>query len=66
MKILIKSAIIIDSQSKYHLKKMDILIENGNHSKILKNQSKLITKNNSIKIYKLKTFMFLQVGSTFM
>ena len=56
MKILIKSAIIIDSQSKYHLKKMDILIENG----IIKKIKKSIEidpnnkKNNDIIIYKAK------------
>lgn len=36
MKILIKSVLIIDSQSKYHQKKMDILIENGIIQKIKK------------------------------
>ena len=34
MKVLIKSAIIVDPNSKYHLKKRDILIENGVISKI--------------------------------
>ena len=34
MKILIKSAKIISSESKFHLKKVDILVENGKISKI--------------------------------
>lgn len=34
MKILIKSAKIISSESKFHLKKLDILVENGKISKI--------------------------------
>lgn len=34
MSILLKSAIIVDSESKYHLKKCDILIEKGIISKI--------------------------------
>ncbi len=34
MNILIKSAIIVDPSSKYHLKKRDILIEKGIISKI--------------------------------
>lgn len=34
MNILIKNATIVDSGSKYHLKKRDVLIENGSISKI--------------------------------
>lgn len=34
MKILLKSATIIDAQSKHHLKKRDVLIENGTIAKI--------------------------------
>jgi len=34
MKILLKSATIVDSSSKHHLKKRDVLIENGEISKI--------------------------------
>ena len=34
MNILLKSATIVDSESKYHLKKCDILIEKGMISKI--------------------------------
>ena len=34
MTILLKSATIVDSESKYHLKKCDILIEKGIISKI--------------------------------
>ena len=34
MNILLKSATIVDSESKYHLKKCDILIEKGIISKI--------------------------------
>jgi len=34
MKILLKSATIVDPQSKYHLKKRDLLIENGAITKI--------------------------------
>lgn len=34
MNVLLKSAIIVDSSSKHHLKKRDVLIENGKISKI--------------------------------
>ncbi|HBC04815.1 MAG TPA: dihydroorotase, partial [Aequorivita sp.] len=34
MKILLKSATIVDVSSKHHLKKRDVLIENGKISKI--------------------------------
>ena len=34
MNILLKSATIVDSESKYHLKKCDLLIEKGIISKI--------------------------------
>lgn len=51
MNILLKSATIVDTSSKYHLKKMDILIENGKISKIEKTipktekMSEVILKN---------------------
>ena len=34
MKIVLKSAVIVDPQSKYHLKKRDLLIQNGKIAKI--------------------------------
>ncbi|MGB0806121.1 MAG: dihydroorotase [Salibacteraceae bacterium] len=39
MSLLIKKAVIIDSSSKYHLKKMDLLIEHGKIISIQKNIS---------------------------
>ncbi len=52
MKILIKSALIIDPQSKYHQKKMDILVEKGKIQKIKK--SIKIDNKNKITEYKHK------------
>ncbi|AFL82244.1 dihydroorotase-like cyclic amidohydrolase [Aequorivita sublithincola DSM 14238] len=37
MKLLLKSATIVDASSKHHLKKQDVLIENGKISKIASN-----------------------------
>lgn len=52
MKILIKSALIIDPQSKYHQKKMDILVEDGKIQKIKK--SIKIDNKSKITEYKQK------------
>ena len=52
MKILIKSALIIDPQSKYHQKKMDILVEYGKIQKIKK--SIKIDNKSKITEYKQK------------
>jgi len=49
MNFLIKQAKIIDAESKYHLKKMDIYIENNTIKSILKN----ITPTKPHKIIKL-------------
>ena len=49
MNILLKSATIIDESSKHHLKKRDVLIENG----IIKKISSSITNSNSVKEIKL-------------
>ena len=52
MKILIKSALIIDPQSKYHQKKMDILVKDGKIQKIKK--SIKIDNKSKITEYKQK------------
>ena len=52
MKILIKSALIIDPQSKYHQKKMDILVKEGKIQKIKK--SIKIDNKSKITEYKQK------------
>ena len=52
MKILIKSVLIIDPQSKYHQKKMDILVEDGKIQKIKK--SIKIDNKSKITEYKQK------------
>ncbi len=49
MDILLKSAVIVDSSSKHHLKKRDILIENGKISKIAASISKSKVKEISLK-----------------
>lgn len=56
MKVLLKSATIVDASSKHHLKKRDILIENGVISKIAASipQSKSTESSGQIKEIKLK------------
>ena len=49
MNILIKQATIVDKQGKYHLKKMDIYIENG----IIKSIAKKITPTKNHKVVNL-------------
>ena len=56
MKLLIKSATIIDSSSPFHNKKQDILIENGKISKI----SKLIENPNTYKEIRLENLHISQ------
>jgi len=56
MKLLLKSATIIDTTSLFHLKKKDILIENGVITKI----STSIKKNPNIKEIKLKNLHISQ------
>ena len=54
MKVLLKSAIIIDASSKHHLKKRDILIENGKISKIASSISPSDVTGNSGKIQEVR------------
>ncbi|PCH52163.1 MAG: dihydroorotase [Flavobacteriaceae bacterium] len=56
MNLLLKSAIIIDNSSPFHLQKMDILIENGIITKI----SKSIKNDTSIKEIKLENLHISQ------
>ena len=56
MKLLIKSAKIIDPSSPFHNKKQDILIENGKISKI----SKLIDNPNDYKVIRLENLHISQ------
>ena len=55
MNILLKSATIIDASSKHHLKKRDILIENGIITKIAVSISNS-KKNKEIKLQKLQIY----------
>ncbi|WP_347372652.1 dihydroorotase [Aequorivita sp. Q41] len=56
MKILLKSATIVDASSKHHLKKRDVLIENGKISKI----AATIPSSEKIKEIKLKNLHISQ------
>lgn len=56
MKILLKSATIVDASSKHHLKKRDVLIENGKISKI----AATIASSNKVKEITLKNLHISQ------
>ena len=53
MNLLIKAAKLIDEQSKYHLKVVDILIENGKISQIAKT-----IKKEGVEIIKISHMLF--------